>query len=97
MARRPRGVQLFCPKCGKPAYYGKPVKRRGKYGQVYTYKKYLHYAGRKGSITVRKLERILSRQVTPTKMQEILSEVRASSGAKRVEHYVRIDGTKKAG
>ena len=96
MARASKGVQLFCPKCGKPAYYGKPVKRKGKYGQVYTYNKYLHYAGRKGSITIKKLEGILSRQVSPTKAQEILSEVRENTGAKRVEHYVKVDDPKDA-
>jgi len=91
LARARKGVQLICPKCGRPAYYGKPVKRKGKYGQVYTYTKYLHYAGRKGSITVRKLEGILSKHVSPTKVHEILGEVREKTGAKRVEHYVPYD------
>jgi hypothetical protein len=91
LARARKGVQLICPKCGRPAYYGKPVKRKGKYGQVYTYTKYLHYAGRRGSITVRKLEGILSKHVSPTKAQEILVEVRGNTGAKRVEHYVPVE------
>ena len=85
---------LLCPKCGKRAYYGKLVTRKGKYGKVYSYRKYLHYAGMRSSITLTKLEQILLRRLPKEGVDEIIGEARGSTGAKRIEHYVPAEADK---